>query len=620
MSHLSILPTRLAPVVSAEMRLKPAEGWATLPDAAREGAELARLLIEPVLQEVAAGVSRRRAVALIKARIDAGRMPASYAAALATYGGDISEATLDRLTRKFLSAGLLALAPAYKGRVRKTYGWETRAMALYLVPNRPAFATVAYWLRGEGFDTASNHLVRRYLQSLPSHLCETSPKRLGQHYYNQNVKPYHRRDVTVLQVGERYESDGHCCDVYVAHPATGSHYRPELTTLIDVRSRYLVAFWLGEHESSIQTLYTLARGIRLHGHVPAMLHTDPGSGFKNKLLGDKVHGYYERLSITHEMALPGNARGKGLQEGWFRWFEERLGKQFETFCGHCRTDDALTRLRQRIAKGELHLPSFQEYFEAVAAYIDRYNNTPQDALGGQTPAQLWATLQPTPPHLDEALLLRPQTERTVRHWEVRVFNRIYRAAALQGYEARKVRVEYDIHDARSVLVRDDKGRAICEAQLVSTTAAVQANVLEDRRHKSLSGAQARLQARADELEARTHTPLTPAELLDALDAPTVAAPPQAGPHSALDASAWQTPPVPAPAAPRPVSAIALAAVRQQIAAEQQAPAVPDSPRERYALWQRLSAEGQQTEWMTSYQRTSEWRAHQLISRDRDLNG
>lgn len=614
MSNVAILPTKLAPLVSEAMRVKPTEGWATLPQAAREGAELARLLIQPVLDEIARQVSTRQAVALVHARITAGRVTPVYAAALQTYGGEISAATLDRLTRKFLSAGLIALAPAYKGRVRQSYGWETRAMQLFLVPTRPSFATVAYWLRGEGFDTAANHLVRRYLQSLPSHLCETSPKRLGAHFYAQNVKPYHRRDVTVLRVGERYESDGHCCDVYVAHPATGTHYRPELTTLIDVRSRYLVAFWLGEHESSIQTLYTLARGIRLHGHVPTMLHTDPGSGFKNKLLADKAHGYYERLSITHEMTTPGNARGKGLQEGWFRWFEERLGKRFETFCGHCRTDDGLNRLRQRIAKGELYLPSFQEYFEAVQGYVDSYNNNPQDGLNGQTPAQLWAELVPTRSHTPEALLLRPQTERTVRHWEVRLFNRVYRAAALQGYESRKVRVEYDIHDAGTVLIRDAKGRAICEAQLVKTTAAVQANVLEDRRQKSLQGAQARLQFRADELEARTHVALTPADLLDALEGSAEPAPAALGaPQSALDAAAWQPAPQPKPAAAKPVSAVAMAAVREQMAEQQAVSDIPDSPRERFALWRQLHAQGERTEWMSSYQTTSEWHALQLMA-------
>ncbi len=606
MSNLAILPTKLAPVVTEAMRARPTEGWATLPQAAREGAELARLLIAPVLDQIATQVSTRQAVALVKARIDAGRMPPSYQAALQAYGGEISTATLDRLTRKFLSAGLIALAPAYKGRVRQAYGWETRAMALFLVPTRPSFATVAYWLRQEGFDTAANHLVRRYLQSLPSHLCETSPKRLGAHYYAQNVKPYHRRDVTVLQVGERYESDGHCCDVYVAHPATGTHYRPELTTLIDVRSRYLVAFWLGEHESSIQTLYTLARGIRLHGHVPTMLHTDPGSGFKNKLLGDKVHGYYERLSITHEMTLPGNARGKGLQEGWFRWFEERLGKRFETFCGHCRTDDGLNRLRQRIAKGELRLPSFQEYFEAVQSYIDAYNNNPQEGLGGKTPAELWATLSRTAPNMDEQLLLRPQAERVVRHWEVRLFNRVYRSAALQAFESRKVRVEYDIHDADTVLVRDAKGRAVCEAVLVKTTAAVQANVLEDRRQKSLQGAQARLQFRADELEARTHVALTPADLLEALNDSEPEAAPVPAPQSALEAAAWDTAPKARPITTRPVTSAAMDALRSELAADHAESDIPDSPRDRYALWQRLAAAGQSTPWMQSYETTHEW--------------
>lgn len=613
--NVAILPTRLAPVVSAQQRALASNPWEALPQRSREAAQLLKLLITPVLQHMEQGVRLHAASALVASSLNAGLMPAAYQAAVQSYGGSVSAGSLARWVGKFQAGGLLALAPAGKGRVRKSYGWESRAMALYLQPSRPAYATVAYWLQQEGYATALEHNVRRYLKSLPSHMAETSPKRLGAHYYQQNVRPYHRRDVTVLHVGERYESDGHCCDVYCGHPATGTHFRPELTTLIDVRSRYLVAFWLGEHESSIQTLYTLARGIRVHNHVPTMLHTDPGSGFNNKMLGDKVHGYYERLAITHEMTLPGNARGKGLQEGWFRWFEERLGKSFDTFCGHCRTDDALTRLRQRIAKGELNLPTFAQFYDAVAQYIHAYNHHPQEALGGKSPADLWATLTPNPPHLDAALLLRPQVERTVRHWEVRLFNRVYRHASLQAYEGRKVRVEYDIHDAQVVLLRDAKGRAIAEAPLVHATAAVQANVLEDRRAKSLAGAIGRLQDRADELESRTHVPMSAAALLEAMDGPSTAtAVPSHAPDSALDASAWQTPAPVAPA-PKPVSAAALADVATAMA--QEARQIPPTAAERFAYWQQLQASSaplgpEDAAWFASYQQGSEWRGRMMV--------
>ena len=76
-----------------------------------------------------------------------------------------------------------------------------------------------------------------------------------------------------------------------------------------------------------------------------------------------------------------------------------------TFCGHCRTDDALSRFQYRIKKGEIVLPTLAQYTEAVAQYMERYNNTVQEGLGC-SPAQLWKGLERYPVNYDLESLYR----------------------------------------------------------------------------------------------------------------------------------------------------------------------------------------------------------------------
>jgi len=473
-------------------------------------------LIKPVLSEVESGASIRRAARLVFSRFEANLLPPQYAA-LARQAKGYSAASLERWARGFLGSGLPALADRYQGRQRKEYGWEHRATALYSQPTKPAYTTVAYWLREEGHESATNARVRRYLKSLPSSVTETAPSRVGKHFYNQNIRPHHRRDLTGLQVGEVYQGDGHRCDVYVQHPITGVHFRPEITFWIDMRSNYCAGWWLAEDESAVTTLYSLSAAIRQHGHVPVWVYTDPGSGFKNKTMNDEATGFYQRMGIVHRSAIPGNARGKGLVEGFNRWFEERCGKQFSSFCGHCRSDDALSRLETKIKRGEIEIPTWKEYVEAVETYIDGYNATPQPGsqiLQGQAPNDVWEQLERIPLHLPDEALLRPQRRATVRRWEVRLFNRFYRAAELADHERRQVTVEYDLHDEQQVWIRDDQQRLVCTAHLVAKTPWASDSVIADARERSRKAKIARHERAITEIDARNRHILEAAAIAD----------------------------------------------------------------------------------------------------------
>ena len=411
-----------------------------------------------------------------------------------------SARTLYRWHQSWRKGGAQALTDRRAGRKRKAYGWESQALRLWNLPTQPACATVALWLRGEGYETATESRVRRYLNRLPATLGgENAKKRVGLHYYRQNVGPYVVRDSSVLEVGLIYEGDGHRSKTYVLHPRSGGHYRPELILWIDVCSHYVVGFGLSEDESGVSTLYSLSRAIVDHDHVPAAIHVDPGPGFKNKLLLEESTGWLNRLGIEAIYALPGNPKGKGLVEGWFRWFEERAGKRFSSFAGLCRTDNDLRRLEQSIREGRVELPTLDQYADAVRSYIAAYNATYQKNLGA-APNDLWTELVRSPVELPEAVLLRPAEMRTIQRGAVEIFNRTYRAPELVLLEGRRVRVEYDLTDARRVWICEQQH--VIEAPLVKAKDWLSPNRIEDLQEKRLKGQEKRAERQLAEKRAR----------------------------------------------------------------------------------------------------------------------
>lgn len=533
-----------------------------------------------------------------------------------------SAATLRRWVNDFQTDGLAGLAKGGRGRVRKEYGWEARAQRLFAQPQRPAMSTVAYWLRQEGFASATDSRVTSYLKALPSNKTETAPSRVGRHYYAQNIRPYIKRDASVLAVGDCYEGDGHTCDVYVQHFATGNPFRPELTVWLDVRSQRVTGWWLGEMENSFDVLYALSAAIREHDHVPTLLHTDPGSGYVNKMLADESTGLFARLSITTITALPGNARGKGLTEGWFRWFEERCGKSFPSFCGHCRTDDDLSRLREKIRRGQIVLPTFLQYRDAVADFMAHYNANPKQALDGRSPDDVWSDLKRNPLSQSFESLYRPQKKNVaVRKWEVRLFNRCYRAAELSAHEKRKVTVEYDIHDDTRVWIRDAKGALVCEARLVEKKPWISESVLTDRRLRAAEGQRKRKERDLAEINARARLPITAAAMVDSLDdgnddheaeKPFM---PQIGDRHTLPRPARRLP------APKPVSD-----QTRQLAEDLDYREEQESAETRFARALQLETtpadeiDEENARWLAIYQTSAEYRGRKLIHEETQEEG
>src|SRR5699024_5799871 len=258
-------------------------------------------------------------------------------------------------------------------------------------------------------------------------------------------------------------------------------------------------------ESAMNTLFTLARSIQALNHVPARLHVDPGPGFKNK----QVKHYLLKNNIDVIFARKGNARGKGLVEGWFKHFEARCGRLFASYCGHGRVDDQLNRLRARVNRGEIKLPTLDEAIAVIGDYITKQNNAPkQGKLGGLSPNQAWEMfLAPNPPLVADDVEVRFTAERTVRSGMVQMTTdknmppRKWTHPELINLSGKRVVIEWSPFTFDTIRVRPLRGGHWIECHEIDRPDAVSAHELEAQERHSAELKRQRLLDHIDEMEA-----------------------------------------------------------------------------------------------------------------------
>lgn len=527
-----------------------ADPWAAATEAQRRVADMRQAVVAPLAELVAGGASINNVAALFAARCASGLLDPNTFHVMQVLGAEAASVpTLKRWISAFKREGKAGLLPKHTGRVRQAYGWEARAVALYNTPSKPGFADVAWALRAEGNESATESRVKRYLKALPATLGAHSPARVGKHLHRLTRQTFQRRHTDDILVGEVYAGDGHTADCYVAHPNTGKPYRPELTAFIDVKSRFIAGWWFTESESAVSTLYALSSAMMGHDHVPAWLYIDRGAGYRAKMLQDENTGWYGKFGIGVIGALPGNPHGKGWIERWFRTVRDKHDKLFaagQVYCGDDMAPEINRRLSAEINAGKRTLPSLHDYVASFRAFLERYHNEPMDVLHGRTPAQVWAELTPVAVGVDGDAVMRPSEACTVRRQQVRLHNRFYFHEALALYDGHKVTVEYDLHHDGRVWVFDTKGRLVCEAKLVNTIGVLPTSRLEEGRDRREASQVKRLERKLDEVHARRQDAITADDLVKGitdLATPVLLMPPPPPPGTTTTAS-----PAPAPAA------------------------------------------------------------------------
>ena len=431
---------------------------------------------------------------------------------LGNNGKCVSVATLYNWRNVYNEGGTEALLEGRGGSDPEEYDFDALALELWDQPTKPSIGDVVVWLRQRDFKV-EQHQVRRLIERKGD---KYSRKRMGDHYWRQNIGPHVIRDNTNIPVGHTFMGDGHTCDVYVAHPKNGKSWRPELTVWIDLRSHFITGWYISNAESAITTMACLSATIDFHDHVPAVIYVDPGSGFKNKIVTEEEDtSFCSRMGITPVFALPGNAKAKGLVEGWFRWFESRCGRQFYTHTSPERTDGALRNLESKIKRGEIILPTLDEYKQKIAEYVHYYNNNLQKALGC-SPADLWAALEKTEPSDLRSELIKPHYKVTVRKGMIQRGGYIWTHEVLADsrLHKKKVQIAIDLNSYQQVTVEDLEGRFICFARLYDKKPGLSESFIEETIKKRDQGQVKRAQAALDKLQTQNGLQVTHDQTLE----------------------------------------------------------------------------------------------------------
>lgn len=433
-------------------------------------------------------------------------------------GKPVSKGQIERWVAAFHRNGIDGLLDNRTGRKHRESGWELRAVALYAKPQKPSIQLVVDTLIREGFENVGYDQVRRYLMSLPTDMTTHSAGRLGAKEVKLNHRRYHLRTTENLPAGFCYQLDGHTIDTYLAHEQSSGLFRYELTAVMDVATRYIPSWWMGEAENAANTLFALADAFVRHDHVPAALHIDNGSGFKGKMMNDPSVGYYRRFGLDVIFALPGNAKAKGQIERWFGTMERSFGKQWDTYCGKDMSPSVLRGIVQGVKRGAYKLPSLQQYMERLREWIDEYHNKPHRGLGGRTPAQAWAELERTPLHYRAAAIVLPRKLRTVTRELITLDGRTYRHPDLIQFDGKKMIVEYSIHSDATVRVLTEGEIWICDAPLANKRDYLPESRIEQGKMERQKQALKRLEVHADEVRRRsgiTHNTVTDLLALEA---------------------------------------------------------------------------------------------------------
>ncbi|MDP8171514.1 DNA-binding protein [Pasteurella skyensis] len=364
--------------------------------------------------------------------------------------------------------------------------------------------------------------VRRTLNKLPEIVLQRGRLTGSQ---AKQIMPFVRRDWSQLDLFDCYIGDGHGFKAKIRHPEHSHGFVPEVTALIDGRSRLVVGWSVAKSESVIAVADALRHSIEQYG-TPLIYYSDNGGGEKNKTLDADITGVLPRLGITHETGLAGNPQARGIIERLWRSTLIPLAREYETSTAKT-VDKSTAHLVHRkiesavnaIEKGKeltdeqrrfyRKLPRFEDFINDVERVFNEYNNTPHSSLPKKedgvhfSPIEYknWILANERPEMrmltpIENELLFRPEQIRQVRRGEIQLDTNIYFSVELAPHHNEQVRVCYDIHDPSYVIVKKMSGEWICKADLDGNKrAAFPQSVVEKAKQKAIEAANKRLEGK-----------------------------------------------------------------------------------------------------------------------------
>lgn len=472
---------------------------------------LARLAFCRHIERMCAVMSQKDAISeLVRQAVDGSLDPylqdrVSLANDRISIDRSLSERTLKRWLSVWRAADRdeIALAPLRQRASLDMPDWSTAFLRCYQRPTKPSVAaSYAEFSTAWTGTVPSIHAVQRFLKKLSPDALNRgrmSPQEL------KALQPFRRRSTKNLFPGDVYTADGHKFDAEVINPITGKPYRPEITTVLDVATRRVVGFSVGEAESAIGVLDALRGAVR--ECMFAIFYVDNGSGFAN----DSVREVVDRLGGTMTHSLPYNSQARGLSERGHQTIWVRAAKKVTSYIGADMDKHAGTKVH-RIGRKQLRengstrlIPEFVVFMDGVEREVAEYNQTPHrglekirdpqtgnlrhlspDEAWQQAIDEGWAPMQASE-RMVEALI-RPQTTRTTRRGEIQWAGATYFLSDLTAFHGQEIRMAYDVRDAGRVWAYSIEGELIGEALLDgNSTDYMPMTMVEQAREKRLQG-------------------------------------------------------------------------------------------------------------------------------------
>lgn len=471
----------------------------------------------------------------------------------------VSERTVFRWVSAYDKQGLSGLVPNLERKTLRIPEWGQAFVDLYARPSKPALIAVVEALPDhlpEGVQPPSYDQAYRFLQKLTP--AQRNRGRMGQQELKA-LQAFVRRDTSDLFPGAVFSADGHCFKATVEHPFHGQPFRPEVTAVIDVHTRYVVGWSVGLSENSIDVLEAISNAVldrddgRKHG-VPAIFYSDNGAGFNNQLLSEAGLGFFARWGITQKNSLPYASQARGIIERLNRSLFIPAAKELDTYLGRDsdKTAARMINKKRRIAKskGARFEITWDEFVEGIERAIDAYNGRPHSSLPRRrcnetlthihySPVELWEAWEaehgkvPAVPMGAADDLLRPTQKRRVARCEIQLMNNRYFSHDLEAWHGKDVLVAYDIQDASRIWVREmETETLICVAErdansrayFDSETMMTAVSVREQQLAKRAKGRLKRLDQKRAEVIAEAQGPALEGDARTVMDMPTVAAP------------------------------------------------------------------------------------------------
>lgn len=450
----------------------------------------ARAAICNEVKRLAVVGGKERAIQTVIELAAAGSLPehlqklVSVANAKAGVNRALSRTSLYKWFNDF-NGGLAALAPKEREK-NEVPAWAGALINLMAQPQKPTLKSciedIGQYLP-KGVTAPSYFAANRFIKKMGN--VEAQRGRMGTREI-KSIMPFVRRDTSKMWPTDCYTADGHTFDAEVAHRDHGRPFRPEVTTAVDIATRYVVGWSAGLAESTWTVLDAL-RDACVNRGLPALFYVDNGSGFKNEMMNDEVVGFMARLEITMTNSLPYGSQSRGLEERSHKTILVKAAKKLPTYMGKDMDPQArqkafkITRADIKNTGSSSLLLPWVSFVELIEEEVKKYNHKPhrglpkiRDAITGslrhQSPAEAWAEavadgFKPVMVEADEADdLFRPYKEVKVSRGEVRLFNNIYFSQALEQYHGETLRVGFDLHDASRVWVRNQAGQLVCIAE------------------------------------------------------------------------------------------------------------------------------------------------------------